>query len=301
MNVSMKTMVSVIVATHRRDRGLAEALESLAQQTYENVEIVLVDDSADETWNNKVGAIVTAFQAAHPDANMQHLVNEENLGSAKTRNKGIEAARGEYVTFLDDDDVYLPEKVARQVQLMIDGGFDYSTTDLDLYNEQGKLVDQRIRTYIKETDYHSLLKYHLMHHLTGTDTLMFRRDYLIKIGMFAPIDAGDEYYLMQRAIDGKGKFGYLPGCDIKAYIHTGNGGLSSGDFKIKGEKALLAFKKQYFAMLSKKDQRYIMMRHHAVVAFAEIRRKKYGQFFVGALRAFGWSPFGLLRMVLIER
>ena len=54
-------------------------------------------------------------------------------------------------------------------------------------------------------------------------------------------------------------------------------------------------------MLSKKDQRYIIMRHHAVVGFAEIRRKKYGRFFLEAVRAFGWSPFGLLRMLLIER
>lgn len=297
----MKPIVSVVVATYRREKGLREALESLAQQTYENVEIVLVDDNAEKDWNKKIGDIAEAFQAAHPEANLRYLVNEENLGSAKTRNRGIEAAKGEFVTFLDDDDVYLPEKVARQVQLMVDGGYDYSTTDLDLYNEQGKLVDQRIRTYIQKTDYHSMLRYHLMHHLTGTDTLMFRREYLIQIGMFAPIDAGDEYYLMQRAIDGKGKFGYLPGCDIKAYIHTGAGGLSSGDFKIKGEKALLEFKKQYFPMLPKKDQRYIMMRHHAVVAFAEIRRRKYGRFFAEAVRAFGWSPFGLMRMVLIER
>lgn len=297
----MKPIVSVVVATYRREKGLREALESLAQQTYENVEIVLVDDNAEKDWNKKIGDIAEAFQTAHPEANLRYLVNEENLGSAKTRNRGIEAAKGEFVTFLDDDDVYLPEKVARQVQLMADGGYDYSTTDLDLYNEQGKLVDQRIRTYIQKTDYHSMLRYHLMHHLTGTDTLMFRREYLIQIGMFAPIDAGDEYYLMQRAIDGKGKFGYLPGCDIKAYIHTGAGGLSSGDFKIKGEKALLEFKKQYFPMLLKKDQRYIMMRHHAVVAFAEIRRRKYGRFFAEAVRAFGWSPFGLMRMVLIER
>jgi len=297
----VKPMVSVVVATYRREKELQDALESLAQQTYENVEIILVDDNAEKSWNGKVGRIAGLFRETHPEVNLQYIVNAENLGSAKTRNTGIEAAQGEYVTFLDDDDVYLPEKVARQVRLMIDGGYDYSTTDLNLYNERGKLVDRRIRTYIQKTDYRSMLRYHLMHHLTGTDTLMFRREYLMQIGMFAPINAGDEYYLMQRAIDGRGKFGYLPGCDIKAYIHTGEVGLSSGDFKIKGEKKLLEFKKQYFPMLAKKDQRYIMMRHHAVVAFAEIRRKKYGRFFTEAVRAFGWSPLGMMRMVLIER
>ena len=120
----------------------------------------------------------------------------------------------------------------------MDGGdYDYSITDLTLYNESDKEIDRRIRSYIKQTDPKALKNYHLKYHMTGTDTMMFRKEYLIQIGAFAPINVGDEFYLMERAIVGGGRFGYFSGCEIKAYIHTGTDGLSSGDGKIKGENA----------------------------------------------------------------
>jgi hypothetical protein len=112
----------------------------------------------------------------------------------------------------------------------------------------------------------------------------------MKIGGFAPIDVGDEFYLMQRAIAGGGSFGYLPRCDIKAYVHTGESGLSSGDGKIEGENALFCYKKAFFEKLPKKDIRYIKMRHYAVIAYAELRRKKYWRFVWNTLRSFLASP-----------
>ena len=253
----MNPIVSVIVATYKRDTSLQLALESLLGQTFEQYEIIVVDDNACEEWNLKVSAIIKQAREQFPECEIKHIKNEQNQGSAKTRNIGIEAARGTYITFLDDDDVYLPLKIQNQVEFMQKGNYDYSITDLNLYNEQDKLIDQRVRSYIKNTSKDSLLKCHLKYHLTGTDAMMFRKEYLVRIGGFAPIDVGDEFYLMQRAIDGDGKFGYLAGCDIKAYVHTGEGGLSSGEGKIKGENALFEYKQKYFSQLQSKDRRYI--------------------------------------------
>ena len=268
------TLVSVVVATYKRDADLKKALESLAQQTYANMEIVLVDDNGNSDWNEKVLSIVESFRISHPSIALRLIVNNPNQGSAKTRNIGIEAAQGEYVTFLDDDDVYLPEKIKNQVEFMESNGCDYSVTDLVLYNEDDKEIDCRTRTYIRDTSASALKTYHLKYHITGTDSMMFRKEYLAQIGGFAPIDVGDEFYLMQRAIDGGGKFGYLPGCDIKAYVHTGENGLSSGEGKIKGENALYEYKKTFFSSLDRKTKRYIKMRHYAVLAFAELRMKR---------------------------
>ena len=83
---------------------------------------------------------------------------------------------------------------------------------------------------------------------------MFKKEYLTKIGGFPPINVGDEFYLMHRAINGGGAFGYLPGCQVKAYVQTGEGGLSSGDGKIKGENALYEewnFKKDGASLISR--------------------------------------------------
>lgn len=284
--------VSVIVATYKRTVELSRALESLALQTYNNMEIILVDDNGETGWNSKVSMIVESFRNKYPNVTLNYIVNSQNQGSAKTRNIGIDAADGEYITFLDDDDIYLPEKVTRQVKFMEDGDYDYSITDLLLYDEKGKVIDNRIRSYIKEMTTDSLRIYHLKYHMTGTDTMMFKKKYLLQIGKFAPIDVGDEFYLMQRAIDGGGKFGYLSGCEIKAYVHTGDGGLSSGDGKIKGENVLYEYKKTFFKQLKAKDIRYIKMRHYAVIAYAELRRKDYGKFISNVMKAFFASPCG---------
>ncbi len=293
--------VSVVVATYRREKELKNALASLAEQTYPNMEIVLVDDNGIAEWNEKVAEIVAAFRSQFPEVSLQYIVNDPNQGSAKTRNIGIEAAGGEYITFLDDDDVYLPEKVARQVTFMEEKDCDYSITDLHLFNEKDQLTDKRIRSYIKETTVDALQRYHLLHHITGTDTMMFRKDYLMQIGGFAPIDVGDEYYLMQRAIEGGGKFGYLPDCDVKAYVHTGEGGLSSGEGKIKGENALYAYKKKYFGSIAAKDRRYIRMRHYAVLAFAYLRLGKYMKCMKNCVIAGLISPIGCLKILKDSR
>ena len=293
--------VSVIVATYKREKELKQALLSLCNQDYNDFEIVLVDDNGQEEWNKKVNEIVNSVQSDYPDIKLQYIVNSPNQGSAKTRNIGIEKAEGKYITFLDDDDIYLPSKISNQVAFMQENNLDYCVTDLDLFNQEEKLIDKRTRSFIKETSTEALRIYHLKYHITGTDTMMFKKEYLDKIGGFAPIDVGDEFYLMQRAIEGKGKFGYLPKCDVKAYIHTGeNEGVSSGQGKINGENALYEYKKGYFDKLSKKDVRYIKMRHYAVLAFAYIRMRKLLPTVKNAWLGFIASPINFV-MLLKER
>ncbi len=292
--------VSVIVATYRREKELEKALLSLKNQQYKNIEIIIVDDNGDEYFNARVTEIVESFKKENPTLDVTLITNPVNKGSAETRNIGINASTGNYITFLDDDDVYLPEKIKRQVEFMEQGDYDYSITDLELYNDSGKLIRKRARKYIKNTSEESLFRYHLMYHITGTDAMMFKKAYINEIKGFAPINVGDEFYLMVRAINGKGKFGYLPCCDIKAFIHTGEGGLSSGDGKIIGENNLYEYKKSYFNKLDNKTIRYIKMRHFAVLAFAEIRRKNIASFVKYAFKSFMYSPLACVRMFLFE-
>lgn len=288
-------LVSVVMATYRREEALKDALESLVNQTYKNIEIILVDDNANKEWNDKVKMIVDETNKVYP---IIYIKNEVNKGSAETRNIGINKASGEYITFLDDDDLYMPNKIKNQVNHMIEKNSDFSITDLELLNENGRRIEKRTRKYIKDTSNKSLFKYHLMHHITGTDSMMFRRKYLLRIGGFPGIDVGDEFYLMQRAIAGYGKFSYLPVCDIKAYVHSETDGLSSGDSKINGENALYEFKRKYFNKLDKKSIRYIKMRHYAVLAFAEIRRKKYIAFIENSIKSALCSPIDCIKLLV---
>lgn len=296
----MKPLVSIIVATYRRDLTLKRALLSLAEQSYSTIEIILVDDNANPEWNQKVENIVSEFENSISQIQICYIQNASNQGSAVTRNIGIGAAQGEYITFLDDDDIYLPRKVENQVLFMQDGGFDYSITNLELFNENEKLVDKRTRSYIRETSTQALFEYHLKYHMTGTDTMMFRKDYLTEIGGFPHIDVGDEFYLFQRAIENGGKFGYISVCDVKAYVHTGEMGLSSGQSKIEGENALYEHKKKYFTELNKNTVKYIKARHYAVLAYAYLRTRCLNKFITNVIRGFTVSPF-LFFNILLKR
>ncbi len=281
--------VSVILPTYRRNEQLKKALHSLANQTFRFFEIVLIDDNDEESWNRSVELIVEQFQTKKKDISLKYIQNHPNLGSAKSRNRGIEEASGEYITFLDDDDVYLPLKVEKQYEFMVDTGSDFSITNLVLYGDNGRVSQVRRHNYIKKTDKETLLQYHYMYHLTGTDTMMFKKAYLEESGGFGPIDMGDEFYLMERAIEGGGVFCYLDRCDVKAFVHN-DGRISSGKTKIDGENRLYEHKKSKFDQLSKHSVRYIKMRHHAVLAFAYLHMKEYGHFLIEGMKGFIIDP-----------
>ena len=102
--------VSVIIPTYNRDRLLPRAVNSVLAQTYDDYEIIIVDDcSTDDTQQ-----VVAAFA----DSRIRHFRHEVNKGVSAARNTGIANARGEYIAFLDDDDEWLPTRLAKQSALM---------------------------------------------------------------------------------------------------------------------------------------------------------------------------------------
>lgn len=101
-------LVSVIIPTYNRSRLLRETVDSVLAQTYPNIECVVVDDgSTDDT-----PAVMAAY------AGRIVYIRTENQGGTKARNTGIAAARGKFLNFLDHDDLLLPEKIARQMEIL---------------------------------------------------------------------------------------------------------------------------------------------------------------------------------------
>jgi glycosyltransferase involved in cell wall biosynthesis len=102
--VNSNGLVSVVIPTYYRNDGLRRAIESALSQTYDPVEVIVVDDSGE--------------RYAEPVAreyDVTYIAHEENLGGNPARNTGIKAASGEYIQLLDDDDRLLPEKLERQI------------------------------------------------------------------------------------------------------------------------------------------------------------------------------------------
>lgn len=265
-------LVSVIVPTYKRREALARALESLKNQTYKNIEVVVVNDCVESDWIDMVTRITDEYKTV---MRLVVIHNKDKHGSAAARDVGIGQANGTYITFLDDDDYYLPEKIESQLSAMVDSDSDFSITDLEQYDENGRFVEKRDRSYIKSTDNDALFKYHYLYHLTCTDTLMFKADYLKKVGGFDCADMGDEFYLIEKSILNGGKFCYDTNCYVHTVIHSKEFGVSNGITKINGEKQLYFHKKENFGKFSKKEIKQIRVRYKMVMAYAYYRMKKY--------------------------
>lgn len=293
--------VTVIIPTYKRSvEFLSRAVKSVIDQTYKNIEIIVIDDSPS---NYIERDNIKKYMDSIVNQDIKYYQNEKNMGGSLARNRGIELATGEYISFLDDDDEYMPEKIEKQIKFMLYGGNDLSFSNMIMYNSSGNVVDFREYTDIPAFDNESLLHYHLMHHMTGTPTFMFKTNKLREIGGFEDAKMGQEFYLMLKSIEKGLSIGYIPECDVKVYKHE-EGGITQGKNKIDGENRLYEFKKKYFSQLNKQETRFINFRHWAVMVVAFKRNSMYVQMIEAGIKAFFSSPsdfttqvFGFLNRV----
>lgn len=131
-------LASVIVPSYNKAPYIRATLDSIADQTYGDIEIVVVDDaSSDESVE-----VVRAWAAAHPTP-LTLLEHEENLGVCRTLNDGLAFAKGEYISCLAADDRYLPHKIASHVQLLTDNpraSFAYGDTRIE--DPEGRILQE---------------------------------------------------------------------------------------------------------------------------------------------------------------
>ncbi len=104
-------LISIIIPAYNAEKYITQALESALEQTYTNIEIIIVDDGSTDT---TAEIIKEKYQN---DARVK-LISQKNAGVAVVRNNGIRVAQGEYIAFLDADDYYLPTKIEREIEFL---------------------------------------------------------------------------------------------------------------------------------------------------------------------------------------
>lgn len=105
----LEPIVSVVIPTRNRPTSLGRAVQSVLDQTYGNLEVIVVDDASDPP----VGPMLAEFG----DSRILYMRGSERKGASASRNAGIETAKGQFVSFLDDDDRYYKTKIAEQMQV----------------------------------------------------------------------------------------------------------------------------------------------------------------------------------------
>lgn len=143
-------LVSVIMPIYNAEKYLVETLNSVFNQSYQNIEIVLVDDCSTDA----SAAIVSKMKTTHPE--IVYYRQEKNMGAGAARNKALELAKGRYVAFLDSDDIWIFNKIQKQLDLMKEKKAVFSYTAIEMIDENNNIL--KSKRNIKETcDYKYLL------------------------------------------------------------------------------------------------------------------------------------------------
>lgn len=183
--------VSVIIPTYNRKEYLQLAIESVLGQTYDDYEIIVVDDGS----SDGTGAAIEARYGER----VRYLW-QENQGESVARNRGIELAQGDYLALLDSDDLWLPTKLARQVYAMDSDPIAVLTFALSwTVDGEGQVVDMPSLHQAGEEPDLSLESLYLKNPIYGASTVMMRRAAVVEVGAFdRAIRYGEDWDLWLR-------------------------------------------------------------------------------------------------------
>lgn len=170
--------VSVIIPTYKRAELLSKCITSVLEQTYTNVEVIVVDDNDPDTkWRNNTETILERFKE---DGRVIYIKHEKNKNGSAARNTGFKASTGKYICFLDDDDIFFKEKISKQIECL-EAFTDMKACCCDYYKDGKRYI------LPDKVDYSEDIL--LSQNTPQTSGVMFRRDCIECLGGF------DESYI----------------------------------------------------------------------------------------------------------
>ncbi|KRF60814.1 glycosyl transferase [Bacillus sp. Soil768D1] len=166
----MRDLISIITPTYNCGKFIVETIDSVIKQTYQNWELIIVDDCS----NDNTKELVREY--TKQDNRIKYHLLEKNSGAAIARNKAMELASGTYMAFLDSDDLWTEDKLERQLSFMKDNNYYFTCTAYEQVDEEGKRLNKTINTKIK-TNYNGVL----LSCPVGNSTVMYN---VKKLGKF---------------------------------------------------------------------------------------------------------------------
>lgn len=167
-------LVTAIITTHNRLELLKRAIESVFAQTYNNIELIVVDDASTDG---------TSKYCTQQPLRYIFIPKEESKGGNYARNQGIRAAKGKYVAFLDDDDYWLPTKIEKQVALIEskDCELVHCGRKLEIVRGEGVTYRDLLPNPLEYGDMHKKI---LLTICTTTTNILVKRKALFEVGLF---------------------------------------------------------------------------------------------------------------------
>lgn len=178
-------LVSIITPSFNSEQFILDTYHSILKQTYSDWEWIVTDDcSFDNTYS-------ILDELSKVDHRIRLFKNQINSGAAKSRNNSLYHARGDFIAFLDADDIWLPDKLEKQIQFMGDN-IDFSFTSYELINEQGESLNKFVDVNsVKMVSYSDMLQKLAT---LGCSTVLLRKSSYTSIKM-PDIRTGQDYAL----------------------------------------------------------------------------------------------------------
>lgn len=172
-------MISVVIPMYNSKQYIEKTLDSVVSQTYRDIEIIVVDDQSSDGSQEIVQKYCKTYK------NITLIKLEKNQGIYNARNVGVANASGNYIAFVDSDDIWLPHKLSTQIEFMQREGKLFSYTAYDFINAEGNNLNKQICVPLS-ANYKRLLR----NNVIGTSTVVISRDLLLRHPM-PPIKCED--------------------------------------------------------------------------------------------------------------
>ena len=167
-------VISVVIPTYNRAHLIKRAIDSVLSQTYQDFELIIVDDGSNDNTEDIVKNI--------NDDRIRYIRHNKNKGSSAARNTGIENSKGEYIAFLDSDDVWLEKKLEKQMKVFSASGPEIGVIHCGIqyidYETQKPLKQWIIKDNINEKVFNTFGA------APGTPTMLIRKSVLMDVGFF---------------------------------------------------------------------------------------------------------------------
>lgn len=127
----MAGLVSIIMPSYNTADYIAESIQSVLEQSYTDWELIVVDDCSTDNTDEVIKPYLT-------DGRIKYFKNEKNSGAAVSRNHALREAKGKWIAFLDSDDLWMPDKLEKQIRYMEMNGYHFSYTNYSEINAEGQ-------------------------------------------------------------------------------------------------------------------------------------------------------------------
>ncbi len=175
-------LISVIIPYYKKKEYIISSINSVLNQTYKNLEIIIIYDDLNKEDLNLLKKI------KKKDKRIKIYINKKNLGAGRSRNKGIQLSKGIFVAFLDSDDLWKKNKLKKQIFFMKKNGINASHTSYTIINSKNKIIGSR---NAKDMSYKLLLKSCDI----GLSTVVLKKEIITSKIKFANIKTKEDYVL----------------------------------------------------------------------------------------------------------